>query len=188
MSQTPWKNMPPWEDITVPARNTPYPLRLGALIAELDVENAARYRPSTVDGKSKTFCNIYATDIVRNMGFRAPTHWMTSKGEPATLKQGIEQNANAMFNWLGTHGGAYGWWKADLDTAVDAAKRGHLVLAIWKNPQGPGHVAVVTGEKDGVVRITQAGAVNHKDTALGTGFGKKEPDYWIQAEREGGHT
>ena len=71
-----WKNKPAWEDIDVPSRSLPWPERFPAVLRELDVENAPRYRATTVDGKPRTFCNIFATDVIRNMGIAAPTHWM----------------------------------------------------------------------------------------------------------------
>lgn len=178
-----WKNKPAWEDIDVPSRSLPWPERFPAVLRELDVETAPRYRATTVDGKPRTFCNIFATDVIRNMGIAAPTHWMVG-AVPAKLGQGIEMSANRLYPWFEVNGGTHGWWEADEGTAVAAAERGHLVIVIYRNPNGPGHIAIVKGERDDETRITQAGAYNFADTALSTGFGKLPRKFWIQADRE----
>lgn len=182
---TPWKNTVAWEPVEVPGRLKPWPERLQAVIADLDVTTAIRYAPKP----PSTFCNIYVTDIIRNMGLKAPTHWMTGQGDPAKVGQGIEMSANRLAVWLKNHGGRYGWWQADEGTSCNAAERGHLVLAIWQSDgrRQPGHVAIVLGEEDGETWITQAGAENFRRCTLRAGFGKLPVQFWIQAEREGGH-
>jgi hypothetical protein len=183
-----WKNLPAWEPALVPSRTLPWADRLKGVLADLDVERAPRYRSSVVDGKKKTFCNIFVTDVVRNMGLAAPLHWMTGAGDPATMGQGIEMSANRLHGWFPAHGARFGWWSADEGTAVSAAARGHLVLGVWRNETGPGHIAVVLGERDEATRIAQAGEYNFNDTALTTGFGKKPVSFWVQAERVGDET
>lgn len=182
MSEKPWKTTVAWEPILVPSRALPWPERLKGVLADLDVERAIRYSP-----QPKTKCNIYFTDIVRNMGIPAPTHWMTSGGDPAKVGQGIEMSANRLTVWFRDHGGRYGWWKADEGTACSAAERGHIVAAIWQSDgrREPGHVALVLGEVEGVTRISQAGGENFRDCSLAAGFGKRACQFWIQADREG---
>lgn len=184
MSLTPWKNQPAWEDVDVPSRSLPWPERRAAVLRELDVENAPRYRAAVVDGKPKTFCNIFVTDVIRNMGVKAPSHWMTGKGEPAKVGQGIEMTANRLYPWFQMNGATYGWWEADEATAASAADRGHLVVAVYRNPSGPGHIVIVKGGVDGETRVAQAGAHNFADTSLSTAFGKLPRKFWIQADRE----
>lgn len=186
MSQ-PWKNMPAWEDIRVPAADEPdWDKRYLAVLKDLDVLHSARYAA----GDDKTFCNIFFTDFVRNMGLRAPTHWMTADGHPAKMGQGIEMSANRLATWFRNHGATYGWWKADELTASSAAERGHVVAAVWQSDgrRGPGHIAIVLGvDGDDMTAITQAGKNNFEQCTLRQGFGDLPVEFWIQAEREGGH-
>lgn len=177
-----WKTTVAWEPIQVPSADKPWEIRLRGIIADLDVERALRYKPHD----EKTFCNIYANDIIANMGIAAPRHWMTSGGDPAKVGQGIEMSANRLVSWFKQHGGRYGWWSADEGTAVSAAERGHLVIAIMRGDERkPGHIAIVLGEKDNKTRISQAGAHNFAECDLQAGFGNRPVEFWIQAERGG---
>jgi hypothetical protein len=176
-----WKNVAAWEPILVPGREKPWAERLDAVLDDLDVVRAIRYDP-----QPKTKCNIYVTDVIRNMRVPAPEHWMTSEGVPAKMGQGIEMSANRLAPWFRLHGPRYGWWSADEATARNAAERGHLVVVSWQSDgrREPGHIAIVLGELDGKPRITQAGGFNSRECPLSAGFGNRGPlEFWIQAER-----
>lgn len=172
-----WKNTPAWKAIDVPAASTPPSGRVARIIADLDVANAPRYKPQG----DATFCNIFVTDVVRNHGLSAPTHWMTSGGDPATMGKGIEMSANRLIKWFMEHGGRYGWMEADEDTALAASDRGHLVVVGWYNPdtrRRPGHVAVLLPSGN----VAQAGARNSSDIDINVAFGPHQVQYFIQME------
>lgn len=174
---TTWKNVVPWEAITVPSEGK----GLEAILADLDVEGAPRYKAK--DGK--TFCNIFVTDVVKAMGVRGPRHWHLSDGGEAKMGQGIEMSANRMHAWFRKHGAVYGWWEVDQGTAEAAAERGHLVVCSWPSDgrREPGHVAILLGED----RITQAGKNNYESCSIKAGFGNRPVSFWVQVERAGGH-
>lgn len=175
MSNQEWKNEPPWRAIKVPARLLkPGPEKLRAVIAELDVENAARYKPSSYG----TYCNIFAQDVITAMGFH-PGHWVRSEdGGPAEQGHGTELSANLMARWFDKWGAAQGWVEADRKVATDAAARGHLVVVIWDSgTKGPGHVAIMLPEGT----IAQAGGSNFVGKTIREGFGTKPVRFWVQA-------
>ena len=65
--------------------------------------------------------HVFATDVVQGMGLTAPRHWMTTKGEPATVGKGYELTANLLWDWLHAQGATYGWMSADREVAEKAA-------------------------------------------------------------------
>lgn len=182
-----WKSTVAWEPIDVPSRNRPWAERLQGIIHDLDVTFALRYA-----AEPATKCNIYCTDIIRNMGFAEPCHWMTADGKPARVGRGIEMSANRLAAWFRKHGAAHGWVRADEGSAHDSATRGHLTVAIWQSDgrRGPGHCAIVLPrevdtDKPEVMWITQAGKHNFRRCTLRMGFGDKTPEFWVQCRREG---
>jgi hypothetical protein len=180
-----WRNVAPYLPINVPSAILPWAERLPSIIEDLAVESAPRYAPTA----DSTFCNIYATDIIRNMRFGAPAHWMTDKGVPAKVGQGMEMTANRLAVWFRKHGPVAGWWFANFEAAQTAAERGHLAVAIWQSDgrREPGHIAVFLGrsnEKDEAL-FTQAGARNFRAGTHQACFGNKTPvEYFIQVNRE----
>jgi hypothetical protein len=178
-----WKNTPAWKDIDIPAESLPPGVKkIIAIITELDPKHAPRYASQA----DLTFCNIFVTDVVKAYRVVAPRHWVTSKGEPATMGRGIELSANKLVKWFEEHGGTYGWMEADEESARAAAARGHLVVVGWFNPdtrRRPGHVAILRA--DGM--IAQAGAKNFEAQPLTFGFGDKPVRFWVQMEH-GSHT
>jgi hypothetical protein len=128
----------------------------------------ARYQPTS----TQTFCNIFATDVMRAL--RAPLpHWVGTS----------EQNANAMFDWLSNV--ANGWRAVTADIAVAAANLGIPSLASWKNTSGIGHIAVVRpsepndSQATSNPRIAQAGLTNFVNDRVSVGFGGRTPRYFI---------
>ncbi|MEG4916366.1 hypothetical protein [Microcoleus sp. B7-D4] len=117
-----------------------------------------RYKPNGW----KTFCNIFATDVMRAL--RAPLpHWTNT---------GRELDANGMNDWL--NNSANGWKKLTPQDATKAASQGIPTVASWKNVGGIGHIAVVrpeAGPTPDNPQIAQAGARNWVKTTVSVGFG-----------------
>lgn len=179
MNQLDNKKTEPWKYIEIEASKLPAgPDKLRRVIDELDVENAPRYKAR----KGATFCNIFVSDVCDAMGFQ-PSHWVTKEGEQAGVGEGVELNANGMCRWFKAHGARHGWVEADRKTAMDAAARGHFVVAGWDSKtEKPGHVAVLLPEGT----IAQAGRTNFVGKTIREGFGDLRPSFWIQA-RGGSH-
>lgn len=176
-----FKNTPPWKTISVPtAKLPPGPHKLKAVVADLDVEHAERYK---ADPHYVTFCNIFAADVITAMGFE-PGHWIDEHtGDPAEVGKGHELNANGMARWFKQWGPAKGWINADRATALDAAARGHLVVVTYDSKTDkPGHIAIVLPEGT----IAQAGRTNFVGKTIREGFGNLPTQFWIQS-RGAGH-
>ena len=116
-----------------------------AIVETLNVTESARYQP----GEGKTYCNIYAYDVVTAMGGYLPRVWWTdptwtkiqggseivSLADLKRMKKdkedvsnvvapeyGVtvgEQNANALTKWMHKTGGEFGWSAA---TDMEAAQ------------------------------------------------------------------
>lgn len=174
------KNVVPWKPIVTRASSLkPGEGKLRAVVDELDVENAKRYKAAN----GQTFCNIFVTDMCDAMGF-LPSHWVTADGERAEVGKGVELNANGMCLWFNKFGPAHGWVNADRATAMDAASRGHLVVVGWNSKSSkPGHVAILLPEGT----IAQAGRTNFVGRTIREGFGELPVTFWIQAH-SGQHT
>jgi hypothetical protein len=173
MSDIDFKTVPPWLPIDPPsAKLTGDAAKLRAVINELDVEHAPRYRRTG----TATWCNIYVTDVLSAMGLQ-PGHWMRKDGAPAQVGQGQEMNANALVRWFVQHGARFGWQEADRDAALAAAARGHTVVVGWDSGTGfPGHIAIVLPEG----AIAQAGARNFVGETIRAGFGDKPVRFFVQ--------
>lgn len=169
-----FKNTPPWKSIKIATARLPQtPDKLHAVVKELDVENAARYKRSAYG----TYCNIFVSDVLDAFGV-APSHWVNPDGSPAPTGTGRELNANGMVEWFQEHGEKYGWVQSpDRASAIDAAQRGHLVLVMWHSGSGkPGHIAVLLPEGT----IAQAGAENFVGGTIRKGFGNLPVEFWVQ--------
>jgi hypothetical protein len=138
------------------------PSRYLEVVKQFDVENNPRYkvRDTSGDGKPDTFCNIFLWDVTRAMGCEIE-HWWDGK----------ELSANGVADWLVKEGSRYGWQDVGLLGAADQAARGRPTIAVWKNPGGTGHVAVVVPTGNGQLQIAQAGRLNFFDKPLRSGFG-----------------
>ena len=169
MSAPPWQ---PFELSITSSQGLRSATYLLAVARQFDVQSAARYRGG--GGAKLTYCNIFAWDFTRGMTCEVP-HWFTEDGEPAAVGSGQEMTANMMLAWLLEHGPSRGW--AGLARHRDAtlfASLGWPTLALWRNPDGPGHVAVVLPSGN----IAQAGARNFFDEPLSHGFGAKVPSFF----------
>lgn len=148
------------------------PRVLETVIKQFNVEGNPRYKPRDVtgDGIPETFCNVFATDVAQACGVVLP-HWW----------RGREYTANALYDWLGDEGAEFGWEPVDEAGAVKAANEGRLALAIWQNPNGPGHVAVVIPSPGDTALIAQAGRTNFYGRPVESGFGRREVKFYVNA-------
>lgn len=123
-----WKPITPMVS-SFPGERSPHALR--AVLDQFGISTSPRYAPR--DGL--TFCNIFAWDFTSAMGCEVP-HWWDADGKRREL------TANETLRLM--RGGAFkGWHECAPAAAFDIALRGEPVLAMWLNPQGPGHVAVL---------------------------------------------
>ncbi|MFL5346408.1 MAG: peptidoglycan-binding protein [Hyalangium sp.] len=152
------------------------------VINQFGVGSNPRYTPrdSNGDGSRDTFCNIFLWDVTRAMGAEIP-HWVDSKGNPAAVGKGRELNANATVDWLHQNGPQQGWHKVSAAEAQKLANEGHPAVAVWKNPSGIGHVAVVRpGEMTSAgPAIAQAGASNFNNGHVKDSFGTRPVEYFV---------
>jgi peptidoglycan hydrolase-like protein with peptidoglycan-binding domain len=148
------------------------------VIDQFDVKNNARYasKPGT------TYCNIFLWDVTRSMGAEIP-HWVDEQGNPAPPYKGKELRANDLVDWMADKGVQSGWRKATPEEAQKMANEGHPAVAMWKNPGGTGHVAMVRpGEvTDRGPAIAQAGKTNINQGHLRDGFGTNANaiEFWV---------
>lgn len=171
----------PWFGWDAPINNSPGSRsteQLAAIIRACNVATAARYQPNQ-QGKNETYCNIFVWDVTRALGAEIP-HWvlksdLATPAEPdLTYSNAAETTSNMVFDWLTTHGTQHGWQPATALKALDYANSGRPAVAVWKNPGGAGHIAVVrpgTFDPEKGVPIAQAGAVNFDHLFLADGFG-----------------
>ncbi len=178
-----WLDRPPWMPVDAPVRSTPAarsPARLLEVVAQFDVETTPRYRPVSTPRGSTTWCNIFVWDATRALGAEIP-HCVDEAGRPVPVGQGRELTANRTLRWLEAHGAADGWREADAAGAVEAARAGSPAVAIWHNPFGPGHVALVVPCEDDGVHIAQAGAACFSRRPLAHGFGDRPARFFVHA-------
>jgi hypothetical protein len=166
-----WKTREPWLSVTeLHAKDV-----LDA-IRQLDVANTPRYKPF---GKA-TYCNIYATDTLRLLGIKQPTHWHDPVlGGPAQVGRGAEMTANLLHHWMPEFGIERGWQLLTTPAdALKAAQERRVCLGIWANKSGPGHVVVI--RPDQANACAQAGRVCSSNLSLAKAFGEHLPavKYW----------
>jgi hypothetical protein len=144
-------------------------------IEQFAVEESRRYKA----GSGKTYCNVFARDVVHAMGAELP---------PETL-------VNELVDWLKADGRDAGWQRIDIRMAEEMANQGRPTIVIWKNPEGPhGHVAIVrpdskydighTARPPGGVEVAQAGVNNHnwvmvpEDRVFSKAVEEGQTQYW----------
>jgi hypothetical protein len=135
-----------------------------AVINQFNVESNERYRVNKL-GQDDTYCNIFAWDVSHAMGAEIPHYINASTGEPAQSGSANVQelDANSMNDWLNTYGKQYGWVQVSAQQAQTYANQGMPAVTSWKNPNGHGHMQVVSPSTDGTynsargVAIAQAG-------------------------------
>jgi|GEM_PF-1375241 len=136
-----------------------------AVISQFNVEHNPRYAVNQ-KGRGDTYCNIFVWDVTRAMRAEIPHYYNARTGEP--MQRGdagaSEMNANAMYDWLKTHGQTYGWREVSAEEAQRLANAGHPVVTALKRPGAHGHVQVVCPSRDGTfnaekgVTVAQAGS------------------------------
>jgi hypothetical protein len=127
---------------------------LSAIVHWLDVEQSARYQPTS----GQTRQNIYAYDYCYLAGVYLPRVWWTQSalkriatGESVTARYQEtvqELNSNNVYSWLETHGSSFGWRRTyDLTELQTAANQGKVAIICAQNRRGsPGHISVVVPE------------------------------------------
>jgi|GEM_PF-6815388 len=152
-----------------------------AVLEVLDVENNDKYQP----GGGKTYCNVYAYDVVTALGGYLPRVWWKEaalakikNGEtvkPVYGKTVYEMNANAITKWMAEYGDDFGWKKeTDIAQAQAEANNGKIaiLLAANKNAKRSGHVSVILSETEqhkangDMPLASQAGASNYEHQAV----------------------
>ena len=131
---------------------------LVAVVNSLHVETAEVYRPGHI-AAGTTWCNRFVSDVTTLLGCAVPF-----------------RQANQQLEYLaGVEGAADGWRELVGPTrhivAIDQAERGFPTLAVWSNPSGHGHIAVLVPGPRGKMFIAQAGAHNFSSGAVSRGFG-----------------
>ena len=134
------------------------PEALKAAVAALQVGSNPVYQPGHLVTGS-TWCNRFASDVTALLGCPVPFH-----------------KANEQLAYLaGLEGAGHGWRELVGPTrrivAVDQAERGFPTLAVWSNPGGHGHIALLIPGPPGKMFIAQAGATNFSSGPISAGFG-----------------
>lgn len=171
---------PPWKPVCAPIRSVVGQRSAAVLVSVVEqfhVETCRRYAP----GGGMTWCNVFVWDATRALGAELP-HWVAADGRPCKPGAGSELSANALAGWLQQHGPRLGWRPATHEQARHTASHGCPTVAIWPNPHGHGHVAIVLPSPGGApLRIAQAGARNFSTGTLEQGFGARDVDFWFHA-------
>lgn len=140
--------------------------RYRSAIDKFNVENNRRYAVNQ-KGTGDTYCNLFVTDVTREMGAEIPHFIDKTNGRP--LKSSKEPNAtaltaNRMNDWLNKYGPQYGWRKTTADAAQHYANQGKPSVTSWRNSFGHGHIQMVSPSRNGTydqdrgVAIAQAGS------------------------------
>lgn len=152
-----------WVQLDVPPD---VPRTSSSVIDWLDPVRRRRYQPRN----GATFCNIFCYDWSRAMGVEIPR---------VVDKQ--EQTINLTIQWLKERGPDAGWFPG-------AGQAGEPSIVTWRNPDGPGHVAVVRSEGADrwSHRYAQAGATCYADAPLGSCFSRPRWQFllWFHARRK----
>jgi hypothetical protein len=178
-----WLDRPQWMPVDAPTRSDPSARDrdgLLAVIGQFQVETTWRYRPTPTKRGRNTWCNIFVWDVTRALGAEVP-HCVDEAGRPTAIGQGKELTANGTLRWLEMYGPAHGWREEDAPAAARAAEAGWPTLAIWHNPFGHGHIALVVTGPDGNVHIAQAGADCFSNRPLAHGFGDRPVRFFVHA-------
>jgi peptidoglycan hydrolase-like protein with peptidoglycan-binding domain len=172
-------NTQAWIPVDAPVRGNPSDRNAATyneVLNQFAVGNNPRYTPRG----GNTYCNIFVWDATRAMGAEIP-HWVDNAGNPTGVGKGRELNANATVDWLHQHGARNGYRQVSAEEAQRLANQGHPAVAVWKNPGGIGHVAMV---RPGEVTsqgpaIAQAGSKNFNNGHVKDSFGNRPVEYWV---------
>ena len=154
-----------WRPVTpaiVSDRNNRSPQLYRAVIDQLNVETAERYRPGR---NGFTWCNIFVWDATRAMGAEIPFFIDPATGAPMqypNTRGAQQQTAWRMEVWLENHGAAHGWREVGSEEAQRHANSGRPAMTTAGRLE---HVQMVvpsaSGGYDPVrgVAIAQAGRI-----------------------------
>ncbi len=165
-----------------------------AIVDTLRVERSPRYLAEP----GKTFCNIYAYDVVTALGGYLPRVWWMDQAiarlrngesvQPVYAETVRELNANMLTDWMYTFGPEYGWAReTDITAAQAAANAGQLVVLLSARikKSESGHVNIVLSETDQNQAVRDAsGNVTRplQSQAGATNFQyRPHPSQWWQA-------
>lgn len=114
----------------------------------LDVEKNPVFAPKG----STTYCNVYAFQLLHQLGAYLPRIWWMSAPQPEPLyaKNVFELSANDLLTWLRAHADDFGYSEVGLEQ-LDAS----LHIALVRNQHGSGHIAVLKNKIS-----SEAGRVN----------------------------
>lgn len=176
----------PWVPVKVPAEPLNVPRSAEAYSRAIDalpLFESQRYQPHG----GATFCNIYVWDCTRLLGCEVP-HWVNGSGMGSGIPTdgpflgAREQTANDMADWLQVDGPRYGWGSVTTNDAQWHANVGNPTVAVWRNPSGTGHIAMVRpGElhPEKGPCIAQAGKRNFRSGHVRDGFGAHPVEYFV---------
>lgn len=137
-----WLPVEQWRAATPPVQLPRSGALLHIVVRQFDVERNIRYQPR--DGK--TWCNIFVSDVTAALGAPIP-HWVTTAGRPTDhtdkANGARELTANKTQDWLLELGPKFGWREIKHGEAVERANAGFPTVAVWKNPQSNGHIAIL---------------------------------------------
>lgn len=140
------------------------------VLDQFRVADHPRYAPKS----GCTYCNIYVWDVTSAMGCEVP-HWVDAGFAPSAPGKGFETVANQLVDMLSA--GAWGWMATT--EPIECANRGRPVIAGWKNPHGPGHLAMVRPHcVNGRIVVAQAGRVCAERLSLRSAFGARHVTFW----------
>ena len=149
-----------------------------AVINQFGVDTNIRY----VAGSGITYCNTYAGDVARAMGYPFPTkREYSGLNDPATI--GFPN----LYTWFTTNNSdpnksssARGWRSiSDLQQIITSVNAGKIVVAVIN-----GHIAVVRPGQSGVtssnnLRTAQAGGTNSVNTTIWERFAGQTPLFFV---------
>jgi hypothetical protein len=158
------------------------------IIAWLQVEKSARYKPTA----DSTFCNIYAYDYATLMGKYIPRVWWSAdalmrikQGEEVAPEYGTsvrEMTANMLYQWFLTWGESFGWRSVSANEAQEQANEGKCVIGVAAklNKSQSGHIVAVApeGENGSATRVSGMVTVPLQSQAGRTNFRYKAAWWW----------
>lgn len=137
-------------------------------IGWLDVERRKRYLPLG----GKTYCNVYAYDLVHTLGGYIPRVWWGNdqiarilKGDKPAVVYGktvFEQSANTLTDWFSDCGPLFSWKIAyDLTEMQHRVNNGTLgvITAQAREKGARGHITLVVPESGALKAVRRAGQV-----------------------------
>lgn len=178
---TPWLHHSAWLPCTAPLTSgTAHRSAelLQRIVVQFQVETAKRYQAAN----GQTFCNIFVWDVTRALGCELP-HWVQAWNSQQAILAAEELTANKLAKkWLPENGPLHGWEHVPEESAREAAQAGRPAIAIWVNPAGPGHVAILVPPIDPTkTEIAQAGRTNFSRGSLAKGFGTHSVSFYTHA-------